>query len=309
MATARPDSARNTRSSRAPTAPRLPGDLLERPDLDGALAGLGGLRREGERHVEVRGLDDPDSTELLLRLGERAVGDDDLAAARPDHRRRRRRWRPPAKTHWPSRCSSSLNVSTWRYIRSICVASGADWPSTTCTASKYCVIVLTSLDHPAPYRAFRWTTNETAPDRHAHDDSRSGRIAPGGFQSPAASTRGAGATLGGSLALRVALRSLTVGDACVEHGGGGSETVGAARTMPIASELDGVPRARADRAARRRVGRSNRRHRVAMSEPRPGGTIRRARIDEHPRLRSLEPRGRSPLRLRRHRTVPLRPRR
>ena len=88
VATARPDSCRKTCSivGRSGGAPGL-GLVLEGPHLDRALAGRGGLRRPLQRGVEVGGLDDPEATELLLGLGERAVGGDDLAVLDLDHRR------------------------------------------------------------------------------------------------------------------------------------------------------------------------------------------------------------------------------
>ncbi len=51
------------------------------------LAGTGGRPAAGdvERGVEVRGLDDPEAAEVLLRLGERPVGDDRLRAGAVDH--------------------------------------------------------------------------------------------------------------------------------------------------------------------------------------------------------------------------------
>ena len=51
------------------------GLVLERPNLDGASAGDGRLARPLQRGVEIGGLDDPEAAELLLGLGERAVGD------------------------------------------------------------------------------------------------------------------------------------------------------------------------------------------------------------------------------------------
>ena len=56
-----------------------------------------------QRGVEVGQLDDPEAAELLLGLGERAVGDDRLGAGVVDGGRRRRSGsRPPANTQTPA---------------------------------------------------------------------------------------------------------------------------------------------------------------------------------------------------------------
>ena len=90
LATARPDSCRKTRSiSRRvrhgpaqPAAPRLrsaSASSWNGRTSTGTLAGGGRLGRPRERGVEVGGLDDPEAADLLLGLGERAVGGEDLA--------------------------------------------------------------------------------------------------------------------------------------------------------------------------------------------------------------------------------------
>src|SRR5437762_385603 len=57
-------------------------------------ARLRGLGAPGERGVEVRRLDDPETAELLLGLRERPVGGDHLAVLYPDRGGRRRRVQP-----------------------------------------------------------------------------------------------------------------------------------------------------------------------------------------------------------------------
>src|SRR6266536_5397898 len=52
----------------------------ERTDLDRLPDGGGGLRRPGERSIEVLGLDDVEAAEVFLRLREGAVGGQHLAA-------------------------------------------------------------------------------------------------------------------------------------------------------------------------------------------------------------------------------------
>src|SRR5215211_52327 len=59
---------------------------LERADLDGALAGRGGLPSPLERGIEVGCLDDPEAAHLLLRLGVGAVRHRRLALVRADDR-------------------------------------------------------------------------------------------------------------------------------------------------------------------------------------------------------------------------------
>ena len=59
------------------------GVVLEGTDLDRALAGDGGLGGPGQGGVEVGGLDDPEAAELLLGLGEGAVGGEDVAVLAP----------------------------------------------------------------------------------------------------------------------------------------------------------------------------------------------------------------------------------
>src|SRR2546428_10126890 len=87
-ATDRPDSSRKIRpisasssfraASASPTLSGL-GYVSERADLDRLRDGGGGLRRPGERGVEVVGLDDVEAAEVFLRLGEGAVGGQHLA--------------------------------------------------------------------------------------------------------------------------------------------------------------------------------------------------------------------------------------
>src|ERR1700736_4669097 len=71
-----------------PSACRLPGvrHVLERADLDRAAARLRTAARDLKGSVQVGGVDHPEAADLLLALGERAVGGDDLAALRPDDR-------------------------------------------------------------------------------------------------------------------------------------------------------------------------------------------------------------------------------
>src|SRR6266568_3892115 len=82
-ATDRPDSSRKIRPTLAPssfravsTSPTLSGlgYVSERADLDRLRDGGGGLRRPGERGVEVLGLDDVEAAQVFLRLRKRAVG-------------------------------------------------------------------------------------------------------------------------------------------------------------------------------------------------------------------------------------------
>ncbi len=54
--------------------PRPSGEALERPDLDLAAARLGALGGELQRHVEVGGVDDPETPDDLLGLEVGAVG-------------------------------------------------------------------------------------------------------------------------------------------------------------------------------------------------------------------------------------------
>src|SRR5581483_8517904 len=71
---------------------RLPrGDRHHRPHLDGAVLRARAARRDLERLVECLDLDQIEAAELLLRLGERAVGDQRLAVADTHGRGRRRR--------------------------------------------------------------------------------------------------------------------------------------------------------------------------------------------------------------------------
>lgn len=61
------------------------------PHLDRPEPNAGALRGELERLVKIRGLDEVEPTERLLRLRERAVGGDDRAVLHPKRRRGRRR--------------------------------------------------------------------------------------------------------------------------------------------------------------------------------------------------------------------------
>src|SRR5215831_13377740 len=94
-ATARPYSLRKTCSiavwSTDGTGPSVLGFLLERAHLDRRGAGLRGLGGPGQRGVEVLGLDHPEPADVLLALGERAVGHQHFAVLDPDHRRGARR--------------------------------------------------------------------------------------------------------------------------------------------------------------------------------------------------------------------------
>src|SRR5438034_254669 len=89
VATARPNSCRkvcSTREASRMLTPRLGLRLvLEGAHLDRSLAGCRALGRPGQRGVEVGGADDPEAAQLLLRLGERTVGGQDLAVLDPHH--------------------------------------------------------------------------------------------------------------------------------------------------------------------------------------------------------------------------------
>jgi hypothetical protein len=63
------------------------GDVSEWAHLDRLRDCCGGLRRPGERCVEVVGLDDVEATEVFLRLSEWAVGGQHLAAGHAHDRR------------------------------------------------------------------------------------------------------------------------------------------------------------------------------------------------------------------------------
>src|SRR6516162_4223533 len=65
--------------------------LPHRADLDDSKTGRRKSRRDLTRFVEVPGLDEKEAAELLLRLGERAIGRRDLAAANTDRPGRPRR--------------------------------------------------------------------------------------------------------------------------------------------------------------------------------------------------------------------------
>src|ERR671910_259723 len=91
-ATDRPDSSRKIRPISASSSLGAAsgsrtllgvGPIPERTDLDRLPDGVGGLRRPGERSVEILGLDDVEAAEMLLRLHERAVGCQHLAIRHP----------------------------------------------------------------------------------------------------------------------------------------------------------------------------------------------------------------------------------
>src|SRR5437764_15433918 len=61
VATLRPDSARKIAAMSTDGRALFAGVVPERPDLDRSLAGHGGPGGEGQRLVEVLGLDDPEA--------------------------------------------------------------------------------------------------------------------------------------------------------------------------------------------------------------------------------------------------------
>ena len=89
-ATARPYSARKTRSISAAATAGMSGVsarvLLERPHLDRQRVAAGELAAPLERGVEIGRLDDGEAADVLLALGERAVGHEHVAVLRPHHR-------------------------------------------------------------------------------------------------------------------------------------------------------------------------------------------------------------------------------
>src|ERR1022692_534554 len=97
VATARPYSSRNTpamaeasKGGCVMSAARVllaSGAVLERAHLDRAAAGFRRLRRPRQRRIQVVRLDDPESAELLLGLGEGAIGGESLPVAHPHHGR------------------------------------------------------------------------------------------------------------------------------------------------------------------------------------------------------------------------------
>src|SRR5580698_7460835 len=103
-ATARPYSSQKTRSISASPGPGtlsrclflayIRGLIMERPDLDRDRARAGGLPAPFQRGIQVVGLDHPEAAHVLLALDERSVGDQDVAAVRPDHGRRAGRVQP-----------------------------------------------------------------------------------------------------------------------------------------------------------------------------------------------------------------------
>src|SRR5262245_5670870 len=106
-AVARPDSCRKRRStSSGDAASALGGRFLDevpglvedhhRPDLDRADLGARDPRRPVDRLVEVRAVEDVEAPELLLRLGEGAIGDGALAVTNANGRRRLGRVEPLA---------------------------------------------------------------------------------------------------------------------------------------------------------------------------------------------------------------------
>ena len=108
----------------------------------GALARDGGLRRPRQRGVEVGGLDDPEAAELLLRLGERAVGGRSTSPFCDPDDRGGVGGVQPAGEHPGARGLHLLvdgvdvGVHLLRSPRRRASAS----PSTMCTDSMYCVI-------------------------------------------------------------------------------------------------------------------------------------------------------------------------
>src|SRR5579859_623676 len=96
-ATARPYSSRKTRSMsvRAGKGTSVPvcvrGLILERPYLDRGRACASGLAAPFKRRVQVGSLDHPEAAHVFLALGERPVGDEDVAALDSDHGRGARR--------------------------------------------------------------------------------------------------------------------------------------------------------------------------------------------------------------------------
>src|SRR6266508_4293587 len=89
-ATDRPDSSRkiwpmaasSTFGASSPSRTQSGLPVRERADLDRRLDDLGDLRRPGERGIEVLGLDDVEAAEVLLRLGEGAIGSQHVAVGR-----------------------------------------------------------------------------------------------------------------------------------------------------------------------------------------------------------------------------------
>src|ERR1700744_2045648 len=82
VATGRPELSRKARSVAATSTGSV---RRERAHLDGGAAGHGALAGPVQGGVQVRRLDDPEPAEVLLGLGERPIGGDDLAALGPDH--------------------------------------------------------------------------------------------------------------------------------------------------------------------------------------------------------------------------------
>src|SRR2546425_11115464 len=87
VATDRPDSSRKIRPTSAASSPGAASTsrtlsglcCAEGTNLDRLPDGGGGLRRPGERSVEVVGLDDVEAAQVFLRLSEGAVGGQHLA--------------------------------------------------------------------------------------------------------------------------------------------------------------------------------------------------------------------------------------
>src|SRR6266566_6015331 len=92
-------------------------DLLEGPDLHRRSTGGGSLGRPVERGVQVGGLDDPETAQLLLGLRERPVGGDDLAALGANDRGRA--WRVQAAREHPRPRRLELGVE--RVDRLVCL--------------------------------------------------------------------------------------------------------------------------------------------------------------------------------------------
>src|SRR5215211_7920144 len=104
-ATARPYSWRKTRSisaaGRAGTPASVPGPVLERPDLDGEGGRLGQPAAPGQGGVQVGRPDDGEAADVLLALGEGAVGAEHLAVGDPHDGGRARRVQPTGEHPGP----------------------------------------------------------------------------------------------------------------------------------------------------------------------------------------------------------------
>ena len=119
------------------TTPRgSPGTAGPRPAPPQASDPLAAQRQRG---VQVGGLDDPEAAELLLGLGERTVGGDDLAALAADHRGGGRRVQ--AAGEHPGAGRLQLGVEgVHRLVRPLDLLrrTGPVRPRSMCTDSRYC---------------------------------------------------------------------------------------------------------------------------------------------------------------------------